>query len=47
MSEEKVHQFTENLKYDLHDFYLQNQSEAKIQLIWDYSMKHSGRRLHN
>ncbi|WP_159821289.1 zinc ribbon-containing protein [Colwellia sp. 20A7] len=29
MSEEKVNQFTENLKYDLHDFYLQNQSEAK------------------
>jgi len=29
MSEEKVHQFTENLKYDLHDFYLQNQSEAQ------------------
>lgn len=29
MSEEKVNQFTENLKYDLHDFYLQNQSEVK------------------
>ncbi|MBU2923878.1 zinc ribbon-containing protein [Colwellia sp. 1_MG-2023] len=29
MSEEKVNQFTDNLKHDLHDFYLQNQSEAK------------------
>jgi hypothetical protein len=29
MSEEKVNQFTENLKYDLHDFYQQNQSEAQ------------------
>lgn len=29
LSEEKVNQFTENLKYDLHDFYQQNQSQAK------------------
>ena len=29
MSEEKVNQFIENLKYDLHDFYQQNQKEAK------------------
>ncbi len=29
MSEEKVNQFTDNLKYDLHDFYQQNQSQVK------------------
>lgn len=29
MSEEKVNQFVANLKYDLHDFYQQNQTEAK------------------
>ena len=29
MSEEKLHQFTENLKYDLHDFYQLNRSQAK------------------
>ncbi|MCI2283616.1 zinc ribbon-containing protein [Colwellia sp. MSW7] len=29
LSEEKVNQFTDNLKYDLHDFYQQNQSQAK------------------
>jgi hypothetical protein len=29
MSEEKLNQFTNNLKHDLHDFYQQNQSEAK------------------
>jgi len=29
MSEEKVAQFTDNLKHDLHDFYQQNQSQAK------------------
>lgn len=29
MSEEKVNQFTDNLKHDLHDFYQQNQSQAK------------------
>lgn len=29
MSEEKVNQFIDNLKYDLHDFYQQNQAEAK------------------
>ena len=29
MSEEKVNQFTANLKQDLHEFYLQNQSQVK------------------
>ena len=29
MSEEKVSQFVDNLSYDLHDFYQQNQSQAK------------------
>ena len=29
MSEEKLHQFTENIKYDLHDFYQQNSAEVK------------------
>jgi hypothetical protein len=29
MSEEKVNQFTDNLKHDLHDFYQQNQSQVK------------------
>lgn len=29
LSEEKINQFIENLKYDLHDFYQQNQSEIK------------------
>lgn len=29
MSQEKVNQFTDNLKYDLHDFYQQNQSQAQ------------------
>jgi len=29
MSEEKLHQFIENLKYDLRDFYQLNQSQAK------------------
>jgi len=29
MSAEKLHQFTENLKYDLHDFYQQNSAEVK------------------
>ncbi|PCI57995.1 MAG: hypothetical protein COB45_01530 [Gammaproteobacteria bacterium] len=29
MTEEKLHQFTDNLRYDLHDFYQQNQSEIK------------------
>ena len=29
MSEEKVNQFTDNLKHDLHDFYKQNQSQAQ------------------
>jgi len=29
MSEEKLHQFMANLRYDLQDFYQQNQSEAK------------------
>ena len=29
MSEEKVNQFADNLKHDLHDFYQQNQSQAK------------------
>ena len=29
MSEEKLHQFTENLKYDLHDFYQLNREQAK------------------
>jgi len=29
MSQEKVNQFTDNLKHDLHDFYLQNQSQAQ------------------
>ncbi len=29
MSEEKLQQFTENLKYDLYDFYQQSRAEAK------------------
>lgn len=29
MSEEKVSQFVDNIKHDLHDFYQQNQSQAK------------------
>lgn len=29
MSEEKLQQFAENLRYDLHDFYQQNRSQAK------------------
>lgn len=29
MSEEKLHQFTESLKYDLHDFYQLNREQAK------------------
>lgn len=29
LSEEKLHQFTENLKYDLHDFYQLNRSQAQ------------------
>ena len=29
MSQEKVNQFADNLKYDLHDFYQQNQSQAQ------------------
>jgi len=29
MSQEKVNQFTDNLKHDLHDFYQQNQSQAQ------------------
>lgn len=29
MSEEKVNQFVDNLKHDLHDFYQQNQSQVK------------------
>lgn len=29
MSAEKLHQFSENLKYDLHDFYQQNSAEVK------------------
>jgi len=29
MSEEKINQFTDNLKHDLHDFYQQNQSQVK------------------
>jgi len=29
MSEEKLNQFSSNLKYDLYDFYKQNQSEIK------------------
>jgi len=29
MTEEKLHQFTDNLRYDLHDFYQQNQAEIK------------------
>jgi len=29
MSAEKLHQFTENLKYDLYDFYQQNSAEVK------------------
>ncbi len=29
MSEEKLQQFMANLKYDLHDFYQQNQAQAK------------------
>lgn len=29
MSEEKINQFADNLKHDLHDFYQQNQAEAK------------------
>ena len=29
MSEEKINQFTDNLRHDLHDFYQQNQSQAK------------------
>ena len=29
MSEEKLSQFADNLSYDLHDFYQQNQSQAK------------------
>lgn len=29
MSEEKIHQFTENLKYDLRDFYQLNRSQAQ------------------
>lgn len=29
MSSEKLHQFTENFKYDLHDFYQQNSAEVK------------------
>ena len=29
MSEEKLQQFMANLRYDLHDFYQQNQSQAK------------------
>jgi hypothetical protein len=29
MSEEKLQQFTDNLKYDLHDFYKLNQTQAK------------------
>lgn len=29
MSEEKLKQFIDNLQYDLHDFYQQNQQEAK------------------
>ena len=29
MTEEKVNQFTDNLKYDLHDFYQQSQTEIQ------------------
>jgi hypothetical protein len=29
MTEDKLNQFTDNLKYDLHDFYTQNQTEIK------------------
>ncbi|MGL1958009.1 MAG: zinc ribbon-containing protein [Colwellia sp.] len=29
MTEDKLKQFTDNLKYDLHDFYQQNQSQAQ------------------
>jgi len=29
MSEEKINQFTDNLKHDLYDFYQQNQSQAQ------------------
>lgn len=29
MTEEKLNQFVDNLKYDLHDFYQQNQTEIK------------------
>ena len=29
MTEDKLNQFTANLKYDLHDFYTQNQTEIK------------------
>ena len=29
MSEEKINQFTDNVKHDLHEFYQQNQSQAK------------------
>ncbi|WP_057831605.1 zinc ribbon-containing protein [Colwellia sp. TT2012] len=43
MSEEKLKQFTDNLKYDLHDFYQLNRSQAKHSLylgllnesLWD------------
>ena len=30
MSEEKVQQFIDNFKYDLHDFYTLNKSQAKV-----------------
>lgn len=29
MSEEKINQFTDNVKHDLHEFYQQNQSQVK------------------
>lgn len=35
MSEEKLNQFIDNLKYDLHDFYQQNQTEIKHSVYLD------------
>lgn len=35
MTEEKLGQFVDNLKYDLHDFYQQNQTEIKHSIYFD------------
>lgn len=47
MSEEKLHQFTENLKYDLHEFYQLNRAQVKSSVylgllnetLWDQLAK--------